>query len=115
MKTIREALAIMETGEIFSLQVVSYDKARKTGGERLEYPEAVLVTGIENDQVVADQTGQRALTGREQRRIAKKKSPHHSEHFTRNIRIMQSGHPTSIIKKIHPPLILFINGEKIVV
>lgn len=108
MISIKKLLEYMESGQVFSMEVVAYDRTRKQGGQIKEYPEAVLVK--------REQAGQteRALTKMEMVNTgARKKGANHKKHYTRNIRILQNGHPTGIIKKIHPPLILKFNDQTV--
>lgn len=110
MITIKDMLKEMESGRVFSLSVVSYDHKRGTGGELINYPEAVLLTNK-----ASQKTATRPPTRKEKLEIAIKKNPRHSHWYTRNIRICSNGVPTSIIKKIHPALVTLFNGEKIIV
>lgn len=113
--TIRDILDYMESGQVFSITAVAYDRKRKKGGSLKEYPEAVLLHVA--DQVeVARETG-RPLTTMEATRLKMeniRRSPRHGTHFTRNIRILQQGEPTGIVEKIHVPLIIRFNGCAVV-
>lgn len=104
----------MESGQAFSLKVVAYDRKRKSGGQIKDYPEAVLLQ-VEEDEIVSEDIfrGNRPNTQKEAQQIRMVKEAHHRKWYTRNIRILQNGHPTSIIKKIHPPLIIEFNGQKV--
>jgi hypothetical protein len=108
MITLRQILDYMATGQPFSLRVVAYDRRRRTGGAILHYPEAVLVS-----QELAAQAIQRPLTRAEATHTLR--AQRHGLHFTRNIRILQQGQPTVIIRKIHIPLIIEFNGDTQVV
>ena len=106
--TIKEVLASMSTGNPFSLSYVTYDRSRKKGGQ---------IKHVEEAELVMRQTIEgRPLTKKEASITAptKKKNPNHSENYTRNIRILQDGQATSLIKKIHPPLILTFNQLQVV-
>jgi hypothetical protein len=46
--------------------------------------------------------------------IGKKYQPNHQPNYTRNVRLTSAGTPTSIIKKIHPPLLIEFNGKIVV-
>jgi hypothetical protein len=112
MITMQEMLDAMKTGAPFSMTVCSYDRKRKKGGEWKHYPEAVLVQAKDQPK------GDRPLTAVEKVRqelTAIKRNPNHREHFTRNIRILQNGHPTAIIVTIHPPLVDQFNGKTLLV
>ena len=108
--TLIEMLRQMQTGAIFSCVVVSYDKKRKTGGKIIEYHQARLF----DPQM--EQTATRAATEMEQLRAQLRdgKRPNHGKHFTRNIQLMQDGHSTSEVRKIHPPLVDSFNGQTVI-
>lgn len=113
MITIKDMLAIMDSGAIFSCKVIAYDRTRKKGGEILDYPEAVLVR-----KNTKKKAGQRSLTTHEKRQLLetnKPKNPRHKQWYTRNIRLCVNQVPTAIIKKIHPPLVVEFNGQQIIV
>ena len=103
----------MESGKSFSCKVVSYDRKRKKGGVVLHYPEAELVKASDADK---EDSLQRMPTKMEQQHLqieAIKRNPHHKKWYTRNIRILQDGFPTAIIKTIHPPLLIEFNGQNV--
>jgi hypothetical protein len=114
--SIRELLAHMEHGQPFSIEVVSYDRQKGTGGKIHIYEEAVLLTEATRGTYLG-----RELTESERsvsasvadQELIVPKNPNHYFNYTRNIRILQDGHPTNIIKKVHPPLILKFNGKTV--
>jgi hypothetical protein len=106
--TVKEILQAMEAGETFSLTVISYNRKEKAGGKLVEYHEARL-----HKRGEADGTGGRSSTKVETMQETLK-NPEHRKWYTRNIQILQDGFPTSIIRKIHPPLIIEFNGKKVV-
>jgi hypothetical protein len=109
MISVAECLKIMADGQPFRCRVVAYDRRRKKGGEILEY-EAVLLSEAQMLALRPD----RALTKREKMNDRPdRRNPNHSEYFTRNIRICQNGHPTSLLRKIHPPLLIEFNGQPV--
>jgi len=110
MITTAEILAYMKSGKTFSMKVCSYDRSRKKGGKVREFPEAILTQ--------AGPIASRPPTSieKKQAELARiRKNPHHRSHYTRNITILANGRKTSIVEKIHPPLILEFNGDSIVV
>ena len=113
MITMQEMLEAMESGAPFSMKVCSYDRKRKKGGEWKFYPEAVLV------QKEKKKEGSRPLTRIEklqyQLHEGEKRDPNHRKHYTRNIRVLQDGHPTGIIETIHPPLVDEFNGKTLLI
>lgn len=112
MITQREILAYMQSGKPFSCKVVALDIKRKTGGNVIEYPEVRLAKLEEKEPADRPPTHTEQLQDKLQKL---QKNPKHKKHFTRNIQILQDGYPTSIIKKIHVPLIIEFNGEKDIV
>lgn len=112
MSTIRikEMLAVMETGQPFSLTFVTYDRKRKKGGEIRTYDEAVLCQST----TTTTSKNNRPMTRMEQMEAFLheepiKRNPNHQQHYTRNIQLLQQGHPTAIRKKIHPLLVTKFN------
>lgn len=105
----------MESGQAFSMTVVSFDRKRKTGGAIQHYPEAKFIQSIDELELVPGDIfgGGRDLTPKEEKQVKAVRDPHHRKWYTRNIRILQNGHPTAIKKKIHPPLIIEFNGQKV--
>lgn len=109
---ISECLKRLEAGELVEIEVYEYDRNRATGGD-IKRLTGKLVTGIESKDTHIEG---RELTALERADRLKemgfgvKKSPHHSEWYTRNFRIYADGNPTAIIVKIHPPLIRTFNG-----
>lgn len=122
--SIKECLEHMESGKAFSCRVVAYDRRRKTGGQLLDYEEAILVQNTSPSEFKGeDEDGDpaRPMTRMEELHAMmqmsdddNRRNPNHRHHYTRNIRILQDGHPTAIIKKIHPPLLLRFNGQTVV-
>lgn len=98
----------MQRGEHFSCTVISYDKRRKKGGDIVEYAEVRLY------EPTAEQAATRAATEVEQLRQrlhSVSRRPSHGKHFTRNVQVCVAGHPTSEIRKIHPPLVVKFNDQ----
>ena len=54
------------------------------------------------------------LEAKAQQLAMAKRNPRHRRWYTRNICLLQNGVLTSIIRKIHPPLILEFNGQIVV-
>jgi len=112
MISIGEILKYMESGKAFSCTVISFDEKRETGGKELIFPEAILVQASNKPKTKAG----RELTNMEKKQeMIARKNPSHKKWYTRNIRILQDGHPTNIIKKIHPPLIIKFNDQTVTV
>lgn len=96
--SVQDATRIIDSGAIFSFSVVTFDDQRKKGGEIMSFPEARKHTIRE-----------RASTNLEKRTQIKVPTK-----FIRPVIIYQNGSPTSIVKSIHPPLLLEFNGKKVV-
>lgn len=110
--TVKECLAYMETGQVFTAKVVKFDESRKKGGGILEM-EAVFLPATKRERV----DGQRLPTEVEQKRMqlaALRRNPKHKKHYTRNVALCVNAYPTSEIRKIHPPLLIVFNGIKVV-
>lgn len=113
--TVRDMLSEMETGAVFSLTFVTYDRKRKRGGRIEEIAQAVLLK--HDPKATNDIFAGRPATPREQKvqQLAElRRAPQHHKWYTRNIRLLVNGHPTGEIRKIHPPLVALFN-QKIVV
>jgi len=113
--TVREMLADMKLGEIFTIQGITYNRKERSGGEPYDYPECIL---LDAEESITPSTGDprgRPLTTIEQGPPPlPKRNANHTLWYTRNVRICQAGQPTSIIRKIHPPLITIYNGKTVV-
>lgn len=115
MITMAEVIERIHAGEIFSCKVVRYDRRRKERtGELIVIEQCKLVWG--KGMIKKPVHGERQPTPLELSLMQAqagmlKRNPHHSEHYTRNVRIYLDGNPTEIIKKIHPPLIVEFNGQ----
>jgi len=112
MKTVKECLDYMESGRAWSCRYVTYNRQKKTGGEVEVVFEAVLAR--EEEGANSDRNQTRA----EQRNNIQKKealkNPNHSQWYTRNYVLCEGGIPSSIVRKLHPPLLIEFNGEKVV-
>lgn len=112
--TVRDMLADMETGAVFSLRYVTYDRKRKTGGSIKEFPEARLVQSLKKETAARARTRNEEFELLRDRQADKPRDPNHREWYTRNLRIVQEGKDTSIIRKFHPPLVISYNGKTVV-
>jgi hypothetical protein len=104
--TIKEMLQEMNSGRVFSISFVSYDKQRRRGGEVKEYPSAVLLR-TDNDTIKPKNDNKKGSVG-------SSTPPKHYEHATRAFRVVLNGVETSAIKKFHLFLVLQFNGKKLV-
>lgn len=107
--TLQEMLKEMKTGQPFSCTVVTYNRRREKGGRIVSYAEARLY------QPKLEQQATRAATRveqlREELRSSHSRRPNHGKYFTRNIQLLVNGHPTSEIRKLHPPLVVIFNNK----
>lgn len=84
----------------FSIEYVSFDKKRKSGGRLIEYPEAILCFDTTKKNTSVSSSG--GL-----------KKPKHSVNNTRNIEILNSGQATQSIRKLNILLITKFNNQKV--
>ncbi len=116
MISLKEVLRLMHTGAPFSVKVVRYDRRRRERNGRVEdFPECVLVWGDGGSDRTGPK-GERGLTELEKKLCGMgdedKRDPNHGHYFTRNVRLLLDGNPTSERRKIRPSLIIEFNGEK---
>lgn len=95
---LKRALEIIDSGEIFSLKVVKFNKTKNTGGERRFYSQLVS-TKPKHERVgnVPKENG----------------TQNHYDNSTRNLYKCIDGEPTSAFVKIHMVHILEVNGERV--
>ena len=109
--TVKAMLAAMETGDPFSVVYVTHDRKRRKGGRIHRIPEAVLLQ--QDPNLAAGTFAHRPATPNE-RKIMElnelRRAPHHQKWYTRNIRLLMNGYPTSEIRKLHPPLVILFNN-----
>lgn len=108
MISFREILRIIHSGQTFSCTVVTYDKKQKRGGQLREYRGVLL----QRDPMPKLRPSTPQELEDYDRQI--KRDPNHRLHYTRNIRLVTAdGFKTQVIKKIHIPLIVEFNGQKV--
>lgn len=106
--TLKEAVALIDRGETFAATVCSLDHKRKAkNGRRLHYTQMRVVSAV------GERPPSRPATQNEHLRNSSRAHNHQQNH-TRNCVLLQDGFPTSIIKKIHLPLLEVVNGRQIV-
>lgn len=106
----------METGEAFSLTYVTYNRKKGAGGKVVQLGECVLLQADKEARAaVGRQLTPVELRGAEVREegAARRKDPHHKAWYTRNVRVLQNGVPTTMTRKIHPPLVLEYNHLRV--
>lgn len=111
--TVKEMLAEMDTGAAFSISYIKYDRQRRKGGDRVDVLEAQLLMPDKEDTLGRGRTPLEETRERTAR-VKAGRDPRHMKWYTRNIRILQDGAPTSLVHKIHPPLVLLFNDQIVV-
>lgn len=118
--TVKAMLSEMETGAMFKIAGVTYNRSKKIGGDLYDY-QAILLRGDNNplataqqDDIVPNPGEQRPLTAAETKTVYDRRNPNHSQYFTRNVAICQNGQRTTMIRKIAIPLIVYYNGKIVV-
>ncbi len=93
-----EALKLIEAGETVKLKFVTLDVRRKTGGKIREFVGVITKPKHqrENNNAVLASSGKR----------------NHYTNFTRNFYSVLNGHVTMDQRTVHLPLILEVNGRK---
>lgn len=103
MLTLKDAIALIDSGALFDVEFCTADRQRGTGGKLKSIPKAVKHTS----QFI---TG--GMMGKQQglsAGIGGKYKPNHKDNFTRNLYIQR----TREIVKVHLLLITAINGKRI--
>lgn len=95
---LKEALNIIDSGEVFSLRIVSFDKARKKGGKIKFYSE------LRNSTPKGERINPPTL---------QMKHKNHYENATRTCFQCIDKVATASLVTIHIYLILEVNGEKL--
>lgn len=111
MISIGDMLEKMETGDPFSCKVVKYDKAKGSSGKLMHVLEAVMLTNKTDENSMSTIARERSSTTYEMQQEVIKKTPNHRRNYTRNIRFLINGNPSSTIVKIHPLLVIEFNGQ----
>lgn len=118
--TTSKALQIIQSGQPFTFQCVTCDRARKRGGKIIE-GEAKLLIKHEAPEIDEGPAAARPMTDTEAKRASlslptpdNSRNPNHHLHFTRNIVMLADGHPVHPPLKIHPPLLIKFNGLEVV-
>lgn len=106
MISFKEISDFMNTGQVFTCKVITYDRKRKTGGEVKAY-RAILMKGQSSSNRL------RPSTLAEQVKT-EKRNPQHKKWYTRNIRIVSvDDFETQMVRKIHIPLIVEFNSQTV--
>ena len=101
----------MDAGKPFSLTAVSYDARRmENTGELKIYDEAVLLAHVNKLQGFETARG---TTRVEKLTLGTPRKPNTDVHFIRDIQPLTGGIPMGHPVRIHPRLILFFNGKKV--
>ena len=116
MITTRQALDILGSGRIVALTFITYDKSKDDrSGRIIHLEEAQLVRKhLKPKTVLEPVAAQLAVEVPNEPISETRRNPQHQRNYTRNVRKMQNGFPTAIIRKLHPPLIIAVDGEIVV-
>ena len=93
----------MDTGEVFSIKFVTFDKKRKRGGALKYYPECKLLKSEPKNNTNTTKSV----------RAKKSTSPNHWDNATRNLKVLINGQEMASNKKLHIFLILELNGKRV--
>lgn len=96
---LKDVVRIIRSGEWCAISVVQCDMAKKTAGKILVLPKARIAR---KQPMEAAGTAIQGSTD-------SRKPANHNQHFTMNVEL-----PNHQIKKIHPPLVFEINGQKVI-
>ncbi|MFC4261922.1 hypothetical protein ACFOWM_03465 [Ferruginibacter yonginensis] len=96
--TLKEALAVLESGNWCNIRCITADVKSGTGGQLLELPKVRLCRKYANVKPSHEKVSNPFSV-----------RPRHHDHFTRNVEM-----PNKQIRKIHPPLITHINGVAVI-
>ena len=99
----KQAIDIIDTGVICSIELVKCDRHRKKGGQLVYYPAVQKLISMEN-KTPSETPGQNLLAQ------GKNKNPRHSENATRNLRNVQTG----TTMKIHLHLLTMLNNKEVI-
>lgn len=101
MYTFRTMLQEMNTGRPFTCRFITYDQARKRGGD---------VRTVQAQILEPPNTKARPFTPAEASERKTKLLPRHA----RRVALLVDGHPTEQIRTLHIPLIIEFNGKPVV-
>jgi hypothetical protein len=99
---LKQALDIIDSGEVFSLSVVKYDHKRKEGGQKRFYSQVCAVNPKKN----WEKTENKPRTNRAG-------IQNHYDNATRNLYKCIDGIATASITKVHIVHILEVNAERV--
>lgn len=123
--TLQEVLRRLDAGELCGMRVVKYDAQRGRGGDIMDIVECKLLAAEKSPRTYGKQKGAAPSPDEDPDAPTPvdaeaanlpddRRDPNHFRHFTRNVRLYQDGSPTSIIRKIHPPLIIEFGGAPVI-
>jgi len=110
MISFKQISKYINTGEVFTCQVVTYDRKRKTGGDVITL-RGMLAKGVQDGNRLRPATKAERVEAQLQEN---KRNPQHKRWYTRNIRLVtEDGFLTNELRKIHLPLIVRFNDETV--
>jgi hypothetical protein len=90
----------IDAGLPFRARLVTFDRKRKKGGDLLDI-EAVLA---KEPYKTRPDTPRENMRGRVHNNF---------KHYTRNVALMQAGHRTYVLQKVHIPLFILFEGKQV--
>lgn len=103
--SLKEALSIIESGEYCSLQFITADVKKGTGGKVIKIPRCRL---CRSKNLNFEENTETIAAGSSSSGPVAKRFPNHNLHFTRNMEL-----PNKQIRKVHPILIFNINSQDV--
>lgn len=108
--TLTEFLKIWESGAVFSINFVRFDKKRRLkNGEILTFEAVRKESAAKMDSPEAEREAHRQNSASADRLS----NGNQHAHFTRHIRVYHNGRPTTQVIPIHPVLIREVNGKRL--
>ena len=109
MISFRQILEYMQSGQVFELELVSYDRKKMDKSGAILHYRGILLQEKKTEKSEEDLAVQQRISS------GKRKKPNHYKWYTRNIRIITSDNfQTEIVRKIHIPLIISFNNQTVV-
>ena len=129
--TLRNAIDLIQSGQLFAFKAVTFDEKRKKGGKFIEHRQARIFGKFEGDTSVdfkaAFEVANPQKTGFDTQNATLEtqnpkntegsekipRNPHHSLFMTRNVQVYADGRPTSRKLKIHLDLLVRVDGKRV--
>ena len=102
---LKQALAILESGDWCQLTYVTADVKKGTGGKLITFARCRIAQGHALNVKSHTETKKSGATAS----TNSQKNPNHNLHFTRNVQL-----PNKMVRTIHPILITLINSQPVI-